>query len=393
MTALREELETRIKRLQGRLAEQGLPGALFLQGVDRYYFSGTLQNGYVAVPAQGDPLVLIRKDVERAASESPFPVTPLKSVRDLAERLRDAWGGELPPKLGVEMDVLPAAQLDRLRALLPGVELADASRALMLTRMIKSPYELERIRGAARQIADAVAAVPQYLREGMTEIELAARVEFEMRVRGHGGMTPMRAFNQQLFYGHVFAAEAAAEPGGFDMPTVGRGLSAAVAQGPSHRPIRRGEPVSVDLVGQCEGYMADQTRGFSLGEPEKPFREAFEASVLVQSAVIAQTRPGVKASALFDTAQRAAAETPFAANFLGDGEKVTFVGHGIGLEVDEFPFLAKGFDLEIAEGMVFALEPKFIFRGRGVAGIEDTYVVRADGVERLTLSPQVWGIV
>jgi Xaa-Pro aminopeptidase len=387
-----EELTQRIRRLQGHLRDQGIEGALFVQTVDRYYFSGTIQSGYVAIPAQGEALVLIRKDLARAERECPLPVTLLDSVRALGERIRSAWG-ELPKKIGVESDVLPAAQLDRLRALLPGVEFVDVSRALMLTRAIKSDWEIEQIRVAAAAVGEAVAAVPGFLREGMTELELAAKIEYEMRLRGHGGVTPMRAFNQFLFYGHIFAGEAAAEPSGFDMPTAGRGLSAAVGQGASLRPIRRHEPVNVDLVGHHAGYLCDQTRSFSLGQPQEPFEAAFEAAFAIQKEVIAQTRPGVKASHLYQVAVDAAKGTPFAAHFLGDGEKVTFVGHGIGTEVDEYPFLARGFDLELAEGMVFALEPKFIFRGKGVAGIEDTFVVRKDGAERLTVSPQRWTII
>jgi Xaa-Pro aminopeptidase len=132
---------------------------------------------------------------------------------------------------------------------------------------------------------------------------------------------------------------------------------------------------------------------FSVGCPRPPFEAVFEAARDIQRAVAEAARPGVKASRLYEIALEHAARTPFADHFLGDADKVSFVGHGIGLEVDEYPFLARGFDMPLAEGMVFALEPKFIFRGLGVAGIEDTYVVRSDGVERLTVSPREWGII
>lgn len=387
-----DEFPLRVERFQRHLAAQGVGGALLAQVTDRYYFSGTAQMGYFFVPASGDPLLLIRKDVERARRESPFPVEPLESMRDL-RRAVEAKYGAVPQPLGLEMDVLPVLQRDRFAGLFGGVAFADASQAVMLTRAVKSEAEVEAIRRAARAVGEAVARVPQWLRAGIAEVELAAEVEHAMRLLGHGGFMPMRGFNQRLFYGHIFAGATAAEPSGFDAPTGGMGLSAAVAQGSSRHAIEAGEPVVVDVVGHWGGYLCDQTRMFSVGRPRAPFEAVFEAARDIQRAVAEAARPGVKASRLYEIALEHAAQTPFADHFLGDADKVSFVGHGIGLEVDEYPFLARGFDMPLAEGMVFALEPKFIFRGLGVAGIEDTYVVRSDGVERLTVSPREWGII
>lgn len=390
--ATAEELRRRAARFQKCLAEDGLEGAVLVQNVDRYYFSGTMQAGYVVVPPRGDPLVLVRRDPERAAAESPFPVQPMGSARELAGRIRDAFG-ELPATLGVEQDVLPVSQMERLHSLLPGPSLGDASGALQRTRAVKSAWEAGRIREAARAVAGAVETVPALLRPGISELELAAHLEHELRLRGHGGMVRMRGFNQEIFYGHVMAGAAAATPSYLDAPTGGLGASPALPQGASRRPIQPGDPVVVDLVGNCGGYLSDQTRMFSLGPPREPFGRAFDAALEVQRAVVAAARPGVPASRLYQAALEAAASTPFAAHFLGEVHKVTFVGHGIGLEVDEAPFLARGFDAPLEEGTVFAVEPKFVFAGRGVAGVEDTYRVTADGVERLTPSPQVFGVV
>lgn len=387
-----EELRGRAARFQRHLAEEGLAGAILLQNVDRYYFSGTMQAGYVIVPAHGDPLVLVRRDSERAAAESPLPVQTLGSARDLAARIREALG-EVPSPLGVEEDVLPVGQLHRLRALLPGAELGDASGAIQRTRAVKSPWEVARIREAAHTVAAAVELVPRYLEAGISEVELAARLECELRMRGHGGLVRMRGFNQEIFYGHVMAGAAAATPSFLDAPTGGLGASPALPQGASRRPIRRGDPVVVDLVGNCVGYLSDQTRIFCLGDPQEPFAEAHEAALAVERAVVEVARPGVPASRLYQTALEAAAGTPFAEHFMGQVQKVSFVGHGIGLEVDEYPFLARGFDHPLEEGMVFAVEPKFVFAGRGVVGIEDTFWVGAEGVERLTPSPQVLTVV
>jgi len=391
-TVSAEEVRGRVRRLQGRLREEGLPAALLLQNVDRYYFSGTMQGGYVLVPETGDPLILARRDPERATAESPLPVEALVSVRDLADRIRDRLG-EVPSPLGLELDVLPAAQVERLSGLLPGAAFRDASGAIARTRAVKSPWEVARIREAARVVAEVVETVPRHLAPGVTELELSARLEAELRLRGHGGLTRMRGFNQEMFYGHVMAGAAAATPTFLDAPTGGLGVAPALPHGASARPILPGDPVVVDLVGNCAGYLSDQTRVFSLGPPAEPFADAFAAALAVERAVVDAARPGVPASRLYQVALDAAADTPYASHFMGDAQRVTFVGHGIGLEVDELPFLARGFELPLEEGMVFALEPKFVFHGRGVVGVEDTFLVTRSGVERLTPSPRVLSTV
>lgn len=389
--SLAHEIRHRIERLQACLCDEGLQGAVLVQNVDRYYCSGTMQAGYVFVPLEGDPLVLVRKDPERAADECPFAVEPLGSARELAGRVRERFG-EIPSPLGLELDVLPVSHAERLKTLLPGIELASADRALMMTRSVKSAFEVTQVREAARVVAEAVETVPNYLREGVSELQLAAELERELRLRGHGGLARMRSFNQEIFYGHVMAGATAADASFLDAPTGGRGLGPALPQGSSTRPIQPGEPVVVDLIGNHRGYLSDQTRTFSIGPPEELFEEAFQSALAVERAVVDAARPGVPASAMYRVALDAAAETPFAPYFMGDSHKVSFVGHGIGLEVDEYPFLARGFDLPLAEGMVFALEPKFVFAGKGVVGIEDTFVVTHEGLERLTPSPQVLGI-
>jgi Xaa-Pro aminopeptidase len=83
-----------------------------------------------------------------------------------------------------------------------------------------------------------------------------------------------------------------------------------------------------------------------------------------------------------------AAAAGYEDHFMGCGAtRIRFVGHGVGLELDEYPFLAKGQEMALAENMVVALEPKLIFPGKGVVGIENTFVVTANGLEPLTRFP------
>ena len=378
------EIERRLAAFRAALVDAELDGALIVQTADLYYLTGTAQSAHLVVPVSGEPLLLVRKTLERARDDSPLArIEPLSSLRGLPDAL--AASGLVGGRLGLELDVLPAARyLDYARRL-PGFELADCSAALRAVRSVKSPWELDRIREAAAQLAgigDCVAAV---LHPGMTEIELAAEVESWLRRRGHQGILRMRAFNGEIHYGTVVAGPTGAEPGGSDTPLVGAGPNRAVAKGASSRAIGRHEPVVVDLVGVSQGYMADQTRMFSLGPLPARLRDAYDASLAIMRSVAAAARPGVPGSELHALAVDLAGDRR--AHF-ASAERVSFVAHGFGLEIDEPPFLARGFDEPLAQGMVFALEPKFVYPGEGAVGVENSYAVTADGVEQLTTAPE-----
>lgn len=381
----REEIERRLDAFQAELVAGNLDAALVVQTTDVFYLSGTAQNAHLVVPAAGEPVLCVRKTLERALAESPLErIQPLRSLRELPGVLLAA--GIRGGRLGLELDVLPAARyLDYARRF-DGFELADCSEAVRRVRLRKSAWEIERIAAASEMLSHVPGWVADVLSPGMTELELAAELERQLRRAGHQGLCRMRAFNGDMFYGVVVAGPSGAVPGGTDTPLVGSGPNAAIAKGSSRRPIGRGEPVIVDLVGAWDGYLSDQTRTFSLGPLAAHLREAHERTREILHRVAAEARPDVPASRLYDLAIELA--DPYD-GFMGLGEeRVSFVGHGLGLEIDEPPFLARGYDEPLESGMVFALEPKLLFPGEGAVGIENTYVVTDDGAQALTSAPE-----
>ena len=137
-----------------------------------------------------------------------------------------------------------------------------------------------------------------------------------------------------------------------------------------------------------EGDIADFTRIFSLGTLPRELARAYDVALRAQEAVKAAARPGVPCTTVWAAAETVAEKSSLAAHFMGHGEgRVRFVGHGVGLELDELPILGDN-DLALAEGMVFALEPKFVLPGFGAIGVENTFVMRADGLEALTSAPE-----
>jgi len=384
----RDEVERRLEGLGGTLAAQGLDAAVIVQNADLYYFSGTVQQSFLYVPVDGPPTLFAHKVVERARLESPLAdIVPLAGVRDLPDLIVERYGA-LPARVGLELDVLPVNQFRRLESLFPGVTFADVGPDIVRQRAVKSGWEIERIRAAAALADEVYGLIPGLLEEGLTEAEFAGRVEAEARRLGHEGVIRMRGFNQEMFYGQLLTGASGAAATFLDTPLGGTGLSPAVAQGVSFKPIRRGDHVVFDFVPVREGYIADFTRIFVLGTLPDELACAYEAALRIQDVVKAVARPGVTCAAVWSAALAAAEAAGLAANFMGHGEgRVRFVGHGVGLELDELPVLTAS-DTALQEGMVFALEPKFVLPGLGAIGVENTFYVTADGIAALTTAPE-----
>jgi Xaa-Pro dipeptidase len=383
------ELESRIHKLQAHLAANDLDGALILQNTDLFYFSGTIQQSHLYIPVEGQPLLMVRKSLGRAQQESALEdVVPLASPRQLPA-LWQEHGYVRPRRLGMELDVLPTSLFFVYQDILGDTEIVDISHQIRLVRAVKSPYEVDILRRAA-QLADVVTrSMTDFLREGISEVELAGQLEAVARHLGHQGIVRMRLWNNELFYGHLMAGDGAAVPSYLSSPTGGTGLSPAVAQGSSLRPIQRREPVLMDYVFALDGYLVDQTRIFALGGLPDELIAGHRAMLEVQNALGVAAKPSATGGELYDLAVELAAELGYGEYFMGHGdERITFVGHGVGLELDEYPFLAKGQDMSLEKGMVIALEPKLIYPGLGVVGIENTHLVTDDGLKSLTISEE-----
>ncbi len=378
------ELTARREKLQAHLQQEGIDGALIVQNTDLFYFSGTIQQGQLYIPAEGEPVLMVRKDIARARTESALPnIIQFSRSKELLDILTQ-YGISVPGTLGMELDVLPTNQYFSFSRLLENTRIVDISGTIRMARAVKSDYEVGLIRRAAGFSDKLAAAVPAILKEGMSEIELAGRIEAEARKMGHQGIVRMRMFGGELFYGHVMAGATAAAPSYLSSPTGGEGVTPAIAQGSSLRPISRNEPVLVDLVFATDGYISDHTRIFSIGGLPEDLKAAHHAMLEVQAAVKSAAVPGAAAGALYDLALETAEAHGLGDYLMGVGDqRIRFVGHGVGLELDEFPFLAKGQKLKLEAGMVIALEPKCIFPGKGVVGIENTHVVTENGLEQL----------
>ncbi|MBI5586615.1 MAG: aminopeptidase P family protein [Deltaproteobacteria bacterium] len=383
------EIERRIRCAQDTFSQNGFDAGLLFQNLDRFYYSGTMQPGVLFLPAEEEPLLLIRKNLERAAEESSLgAIRPLGSLSGLGTILIEN-GYAVPQTLGLELDILPAQLYIQLQNIFPSARLLDASIALRRCRMIKSEWEIENLVRAADVAAGLMGQVREILHAGMTELELAGLLEAFLRREGHQGYIRTRGFNMEVFYGHILSGPEGTRASYIDSPSGGLGIGPAFCQGAGFKELRAHEPISIDYCGCFNGYIVDQTRMVSIGEPAPAVRKAFEAMREVQEILKSRTLPGITGTEVYDWALEEAARLGYRDTFMGSGpSKAAYVGHGVGLELDELPLIAEKFDWPLEENMVLALEPKVILPEHGLVGIENTYLLTPGGLEPLTRAPE-----
>ena len=388
------EIEQRIEQVQYRIAEQGLDAMLIVYGVDLLYYSGTMQAGYLLIPAEGPAVLIVRRELERARAEASIrEVVALKRARDLPNLVNE-YLGKPPRRLGIELDVVPVNLFRRLQSLWPATELIDSAPAIVAQRSIKSGYEIAKMKAAGDLARRVYAQVPGFIETGMTEMELAGRMTSAAYAGGHQNYLRTRGFNQELYNWHVISGESGGIVSSFDAPFSGYGLSPAFPMGASLKKIQSGEPVLIDFGICLDGYQVDLTRMFAIGPPPQLIRNAYEALSIIEKNLMQNLLPGVPGNQLFELAVTQADQLGFGEAFLGrPGLQARFVGHGVGMEISEPPFLAPGHKTPLQEGMTLALELKMVFSGLGAAGLENTLVIRETGPEKLTPADENFIIV
>jgi Xaa-Pro dipeptidase len=381
----RQEIEGRLARVRAGMQMNGIEALMVIEKMDAYYLSGTTQDGLLFVPLEGKPLMLIKRELERARVESPLEtVEGFRSPKEIPRAIQDYWG-RVPKTLGLELDVLPVRDYFRYREIFPGVDLMDSSQIIRDARKLKSSYEIDLMKAAGEIGREVYHEAKRILKEGMTEIELGGFLEAAAKKRGHEGLLRVRSLNYEAYSWHVLSGLSGGIVSQSDSPMGGIGLSPAFPVGASLKIMRAGEPILVDFGVCYHGYQSDQTRMFSIGKMPEKFIDAYEACEEIHDAILDEIRPGADCEAIFLKALRLGEKLGYKDSYLGPpGLQCRFIGHGIGLELNEYPFLAQGHSYPLEAGMTLAVEPKIVFPGEGAAGIEDTVVVTPDGYEILT---------
>jgi Xaa-Pro dipeptidase len=379
----REDIENRIKQLQNEMIRKGISFSIILHNVGLFYFTGSLQRGVLVIPAEGIPIYLVEKNLERALIETPLAVTAIKNNKDVKAFLLGNM--HLHGVCGLELDVLPVLAFEKWKALLGLESVVDISPVIKQLRMIKSRFELEQIKKSGEIVSRVFEKAGEIVQEGVTEIEVAAALEAEGRRQGHQGFLRMRGLNQEMLNIYITHGYSGTIFSGCDVPISGFGVTHAIAQGPSIQFLERGIPILIDYGGGYNGYITDETRVYVIGQMKEIFHKAYLVARDIIEDAAHFGREGVDATEIYGRALHLAKRADLEDQFMGYGPgKVSFIGHGIGLEINELPVITARHHTVLREGMVFAYEPKFIFPGEGAVGIEVDFIVKKDRLERVT---------
>jgi Xaa-Pro dipeptidase len=382
----RHEIYGRISKLQKQLIQRGFTGAVISQNTDLFYYSGTIQRSFLYVPAEGEPVLGVSGNLERAVEECKLKyVVPLESVRGLDNLLTD-FDYSISGKVGLELDVLPANYYIAMQRDFGNATFVDVSETIKQQRMIKSAYELARIKAACKMQDEVMQEALNIVQVGMTELDVDAALTAFVRRKGHQGQFRVRAYNQEIHASHIMFGKTAALATYIKGPLGGMGTTPAYPGGSSYNVITENQPLVIDFGVGLSGYISDMTRTFVIGKLPRDMEKAYGITRDIKYYMEAQVKPGKSIAELYNEITAMVAGKSLIDNFMGFKQnRMPFIGHGIGLELDEYPVISATFNQEFQENMVFSFEPKFAFPDKGAVGVEDDYVVTGSGIERLTM--------
>ena len=377
---MENELELKWRRIQQAMRQEEADGCLLTMNVNLYYVSGQVFNGYFYLPAEGRPYWFVK----RLTIPETNQVHVIRKPEQMPELFRDL-NLAMPRKLLLEEDELSYNECIRLQHVFRAEATGNASALIRHIRMIKTPWEIEQMRISARRHEAVYREIPACYRPGMRDVEL--QIEIEKRMRMHGSLGYFRAFgsNMDIFMGSLLAGENAGEPSPFDFALGGKGIHASGPLGANGTLLREGTTVMADMSGNYTAYQTDMTRVFSIGKlPDRAYR-VHRVALEIQARMERTAKPGVSCAELYRDALAMAGQEGLKDCFMGTHLQAKFVGHGVGLEINELPVLTTRSKDILQPGMTFAFEPKFVLAGIGAVGIENTFLVTDSGVEKMTL--------
>ena len=377
---MENELELKWRRIQQAMRQEEADGCLLTMNMNLYYVSGQVFNGYFYLPAEGRPYWFVK----RLTIPETNQVHVIRKPEQIPDFFRDL-NLAMPRKLLLEADELSYNEYIRLQHVFRAEATGNASALIRHIRMIKTPWEIEQMRISARKHEAVYREIPACYRPGMRDIEL--QIEIEKRMRVHGCLGYFRAFgsNMDIFMGSILAGENAEAPSPFDFALGGTGMHASGPLGANGTLLREGTTVMADMSGNYTAYQTDMTRVFSIGKlPDRAYR-VHRVALEIQARMERTAKPGVPCAELYRDALAMAGQEGLEDCFMGTRFQAKFVGHGVGLEINELPVLTTRSKDILQPGMTFAFEPKFVLAGIGAVGIENTFLVTDSGVEKMTL--------
>lgn len=375
-----DEYERRLARIRARMAEGQISALLISDNANKYYITGRVYAGFIYIPLEGPAIFFVRRPVELEGDNVVYIRKP--------EQIGETVGLNVPESIGLELDILPYSTAMRLKTIFPQSELKNASTVMRAARAVKTSEQIDMIRRSGVKHMHVYSRIPHLFQAGMTDLGLQVEIERVSRLEGCLGQFRISGDSMELYMGNLLVGENADAPSPYDFAMGGAGLDPSLPVGANGTPIKPGDTVMVDMNGNFNGYMTDMTRVYALGKIAPRALEAHKCSIDIHHALCEMMKPGTPAKSLYERAEEIVKERGLTAYYMGHRQHAGFIGHGVGIEINELPVIAPRSRDIIEEGNVIALEPKFVIPGTGAVGIENTYAVKADGVECLTPAPE-----
>jgi Xaa-Pro aminopeptidase len=376
---LQPELKTRRDQIRVYMTKEHIDAALIACNVNLLYTYGRVVCGYLYLPLES-PAILFLKRPQIIKGEF---VVSIHKPEEIPDKLKE-MELPIPKKLMLEGDVLPYTQYMRLANLFPDAEVVNGTSFIRKARSMKTGYEIEIFRRSAALHSKVYEQIPSLYQNGMTDLDFSIEIERAMRKAGSLGIFRIFGQSMEIFMGSVLTSNNAAAPSPYDFALGGEGLDPSLPIGANRTPLEEGHSVMVDINGNFYGYNCDMSRVFSIGKLPDEAYAAHQTCLKVQQALSEMIAPKVICEDIYQAALDIVRADGFEDQFMGIGQKAHFIGHGIGLEINEEPVFAPRVRTELEQNMVFALEPKIIIPNVGPVGVENSWLVTGDGVEKLT---------
>lgn len=377
---LKNDFQLKWSRIQETLRQNNYDACLLSIDVNLYYVSGQIFNGYFYIQQEGAPYFFIKRP-SGLDGENIHYIRKPEQLPELFAELEL----KIPKSIYLEADELPYSEYMRLFSIFHPENTQNATQLLRKLRMVKTPWEIEQFRISARAHAKTYGEIVKCFRPGMTDIEFQYNIEEKMRKNGSIGMFRAFGTNMDIFMGSILAGNNASAPSAFDFALGGAGQHPSCPIGANGTILKEGTAIMVDMAGNYTAYMTDMTRVFSVGTLSPIAYKAHQTALTIQEEIEKAAKPGTLCADLYNQALTIAEKEGFGANFMGTKQQAKFVGHGVGIQINELPVLTPRSKDVLEPGMVFALEPKFVIPGTGAVGIENTFLVTDGGIEKLTL--------
>lgn len=378
---LAKDYQSRINAIINALNVHQCECAYVYNSVNQYYLCGIIFDGYILITHKGDVRLCFRKAQDNS---SPFDACIIRKAENLGTICADL-GITHVSGIMLEADQLNYSHIQRLLAITPNAKLTNLSPIIRNMRTIKSDMELQQIREAAVKHSAIYKQIPQLYEQGMTDYQL--QVEIEHLMRQHGSIGIFRAYGEKMdiFMGSVIAGDNATHPAPFDFTMGGQGTSSYMPIGSNNKPIAPNTTIMVDMAGNYSALQTDITRTFAVGKLPDKVVKAHLLSIDICQHLEQTSKQGTACADMYAYAYSQAEKYGLSENFMGYGHQAKFIGHGVGLEINESPVLSPRSKDTLQQNMVIAIEPKFVFPTVGAVGIENTYIVQTDGLEKVTI--------